>query len=70
MIEMKETLTIIHTPQFFQPMLLNSKFLHKKVHFKWSFFLSDKEKNKSQNGHATPLDNSFNVVVQVKGFRL
>ena len=31
----------------FQPMLLNSKFLHKKMRFRWSLFLSDKEKNKS-----------------------
>ena len=30
-----------HMPQFFQPMLLNSKFLHKTVRFKWSLFLSD-----------------------------
>ena len=38
-----------HTPQFFQPMLLNSKFLHKKVRSKWSFFLCDKGKNKSES---------------------
>ena len=49
MIEMKETLTTTNTLQFFQPMLLNSKFLHKKVLFKSSFFLSDKEKNKSDS---------------------
>ena len=30
--------------QFFQPMPLNSKPLHKKVRFKWTFLLSDKQK--------------------------
>ena len=34
-----------NTPQFFQPMLLNSK-LHKKVHFKWSFVLATSKKSK------------------------
>ena len=32
---------------FFQPMHLNSKFLQQKVRLKWTFFLSDKQKNKS-----------------------
>ena len=32
---------------FFQPMHLNFKFLQQKVRLKWTFFLSDKQKNKS-----------------------
>ena len=30
--------------QFFHPMLLNSKPLHKKERFKWTLLLSDKQK--------------------------
>ena len=41
--------TDTHTPQFFQPMLLNCKFLHTKVRSKWSFFLRDKGKSKSDS---------------------
>ena len=37
-----------HTPQFFQPMLLNSKFLHKKVTLKMVIFLAHQGKKKRQ----------------------
>ena len=44
-----EIYTNTHMPQFFQSMLLNSKFLHKKVRFKWTFVLSDQQKNKGDS---------------------
>ena len=43
-LSLRNIYTNSHTPQFFQPMLLNSKFLHKKVRFKWSLVFSDKQK--------------------------
>ena len=44
-----EIYTNTHMPQFFQSMLLNSKFLHKKVRFKWTFVSSDQQKNKGDS---------------------
>ena len=43
-LNMQKIYTHSHMLQFFQPMLLNSKFLHKKVRFKWSLVFSDKQK--------------------------
>ena len=43
-LNMQKIYTNSHMPQFFQPVLLNSKFLYKKVRFKWSLVFSDKQK--------------------------
>ena len=44
-VSVRKIYTNSHMPQFFQPMLLNCKFLHKKINFKWSVVLATSKQN-------------------------